>query len=96
MIKDRIQRCDLTEGQDFSPILAKSTGGRPSTEYALSLNMAKERSMLERNDKGKQARQNYIECEKALRTNRSMPKLGDTLPGEQGSSCDKGRVEAAA
>lgn len=35
-------------------------------EYALSLDMAKELSMVERNEKGKRARQYFIDCEKRL------------------------------
>ena len=35
-------------------------------EYALSLDMAKELSMVERNAQGKQARQYFIDCEKRL------------------------------
>jgi phage anti-repressor protein len=34
-------------------ILSKSTGGRPSQGYHLSISMAKELSMVERNKKGK-------------------------------------------
>ena len=68
-IKDRIAQFGFAEDLDFSPILAESTGGRPSKEYALSLDMAKELSMVERNEKGKQARQYFIACEKALREN---------------------------
>ncbi|MDK4688520.1 phage antirepressor KilAC domain-containing protein [Kingella negevensis] len=41
-------------------------GQRGRIEYALSLDMAKELSMVERNAKGKQARQYFIECEKQL------------------------------
>jgi anti-repressor protein len=52
------------EDKDFTPILAKSTGGRPSVDYALTFDCAKEISMLQRTDKGKQARQYFIECEK--------------------------------
>lgn len=55
------------EGSDFLPFLAKSTGGRPATDYALTLDTAKEISMLQRTEKGKQARQYFIECEKKLR-----------------------------
>ena len=54
------------EGKDFTPILAKSLGGRPSIEYALTLDTAKEIAMLQRSDKGKQARQYFIECERLL------------------------------
>ena len=66
-IKDRIEQFGFSEGSDFSPISGESTGGRPSKEYTLSLDMAKELSMVERNDKGKQARQYFIECERVLR-----------------------------
>ncbi|MGJ4099761.1 phage antirepressor KilAC domain-containing protein [Corynebacterium macclintockiae] len=52
------------EGQDFTPDLAKSTGGRPRANHIVSLDMAKEISMIQRTDKGKQARQYFIECER--------------------------------
>lgn len=52
------------EGQDFTPDLAKSTGGRPRADHIVSLDMAKEISMIQRTDKGKQARQYFIECER--------------------------------
>ncbi len=44
-------------------ILSKS-GGRPQTNYILKLDMAKELSMVEANEKGSQARRYFIECEK--------------------------------
>lgn len=37
------------------------------TDYAMTIDMAKELSMLQRNEKGKQARLYFIECEKSLR-----------------------------
>nr|WP_081585551.1 antA/AntB antirepressor family protein [Bartonella senegalensis] len=66
-IKNRIKEYNFQENQDFiifAKILAKSLRGRPSMEYHLTLDMAKELSMLERNEKGKQARQYFIECER--------------------------------
>lgn len=57
------------EGKDFTPISGKSNGGRPRTEYAMILDMAKEISMIQRNDKGKQARQYFIEVEKEYKQN---------------------------
>ena len=44
-----------------------SEKGRPRLEYALTLDMAKELSMVERNEQGKQARRYFIECEKRLK-----------------------------
>jgi len=66
-IKERIQSYDFVENQDFviiSQNCEKSERGRPTTDYALTLNMAKELSMVERNARGKQARLYFIECER--------------------------------
>jgi anti-repressor protein len=38
-IKERIEKYGFVEGEDFSPDLRKSTGGRPAVEYFLSLGM---------------------------------------------------------
>ena len=67
-IKSRIADFGFIDDQDFLTILSKTpNGGRPSREYFITLDMAKELSMVERNDKGKQARRYFIECEKKLR-----------------------------
>lgn len=66
-IKMQIVRCDLIENQDFEVIHQKvknSNGGRPQDDYALSLNAAKEISMMSQTEKGKQARRYFIECER--------------------------------
>lgn len=52
------------EGKDFIGISRESTGGRPSIDHALKLDTAKEISMIQRNDKGKEARQYFISVEK--------------------------------
>lgn len=58
-------------GQDYIEVFPKneknSKGGRPELDYALTLDTAKEIAMLQRSDKGKQARQYFIECERALK-----------------------------
>lgn len=66
-IKDFIADFDFVEGRDFSPNLGKSTGGRSAIEYTITLDMAKELAMLQRTEKGKQARQYFIAAEKELR-----------------------------
>ena len=58
--------CDygFEEGTDFCSILSESTWGRPSTDHAIKLDMAKELAMLQRTERGKQARQYFIHVEK--------------------------------
>lgn len=64
-IKERITEYGFIEGTDFLTNLLK-TKGRPSIEYYLTLDMAKELAMVERNEKGRQARRYFIECERRL------------------------------
>ncbi len=66
-ITKRIDGYGFVADNDFTIILLKSNGGRPAKEYHVSLDMAKELSMVERNDKGKQARQYFIECERQVK-----------------------------
>lgn len=63
----------FSEGTDFSTFLSESTGGRPRTDHVLTLDMAKEISMIQRTEKGKQARQYFIQVEKAYRKERGLP-----------------------
>lgn len=54
----------FTEGQDFCSFLSESTGGRPAQDAAMAIDMAKEICMIQRSEKGKQARQYFIRLEK--------------------------------
>ena len=54
----------FTEGEDFCSFLSESTGGRPAQDAVLTIDMAKEICMIQRNEKGKQARQYFLQIEK--------------------------------
>jgi len=64
-IRARIQQYDFSEGIDFITI-DNSIYSPPTIDYFISLDMAKELSMVERTPKGKEARRYFIECEKRL------------------------------
>ncbi len=78
-IKSRIEQYDFVENVDFIIIkkpqqnqapqnggayISRVLGGQERIEYFITLDMAKELSMVERNERGKQARKYFIECEK--------------------------------
>ena len=80
-IKDRISQYGFVENQDFVIASGNSEairGGHNRLDYFLSLDMAKELSMVERNEKGKRARQYFIDCEKRL--SGSLNAIPQTLP----------------
>lgn len=58
----------FSEGQDFCSFLSESTGGRPAQDAQLTIEMAKEICMIQRNEKGKQARQYFLALEAAWNT----------------------------
>ncbi|EDD2490216.1 phage antirepressor Ant [Campylobacter coli] len=65
-IKNRISHYNFIENQDYI-IEIVYTKGRPRKEYYVTLDMAKELCMVENNEKGRQARRYFIECEKRLK-----------------------------
>lgn len=68
---DRMVEYGFTENTDYLAIVQKRTTAQGNqteyTDHALKLDMAKEISMIQRNEKGKQARQYFIEVEKELK-----------------------------
>lgn len=80
-IKARVLEYGFEENEDFvmsedlsspNPASAKSRAQR-IIEYHLTLDMAKELAMVERNERGRQARRYFIECEKQLRAQAAIP-----------------------
>ena len=65
---DRMCDYGFEESKDFWTKMSKSTGGRPSTEYELSIDMAKQICMIQRSPEGKRIRQYFIDLEKAWNT----------------------------
>ena len=69
-IKRRIAKYGFVEGEDYG-VFHKfvenpqgDRGGRPADEYHLTIDMAKELAMVENNERGRQARRYFIECER--------------------------------
>lgn len=72
----RMVEYGFTENVDFISLAqkcAKPNGGRPKIDHALTLDMAKEISMIQRTEKGKQARQYFIEVEKVFKEQYRLP-----------------------
>ncbi|XQA72100.1 antA/AntB antirepressor family protein [Xanthomonas sacchari] len=66
-IKAQIDRARLVEHRDFEvyALLGENPqGGRPSKEYALSIDAAKHVSMMSGTERGYEAREYFIECER--------------------------------
>lgn len=71
-ITERLTEYKFVENQDYILVSQnweiKGRGGdRRSKDYHLTLDTAKELAMVERNEKGRQIRRYFIECEKQLR-----------------------------
>ena len=79
-IKNRINEYGFIENQDFEVFVKNyenSNGGRPLKEYIISLDMAKELSMVEKTEKGKQARRYFIDMEKKVKRMPVISKVSD-------------------
>lgn len=73
-IKGRISKYKFIENEDFTVVSiapqnrgANNRGGQNKTDYIIITDMAKELSMVENNEKGRQARKYFIDCEKKLK-----------------------------
>lgn len=65
----RMAEYGFLEGTDFYSKMSKTdNGGRPSTDYEISVDMAKQICMIQRTPEGKAVRQYLIDLEKAWNT----------------------------
>ncbi|EGQ8491632.1 hypothetical protein DDO09_01955 [Vibrio cholerae] len=83
-ISRKIEDFKFEENSDFCTNLIESSGGRPATEYTISIDMAKELCMLERSEIGRATRKYFIECERQLQeivkiSNAEESSLGNQL-----------------
>lgn len=78
---NRMMGYGFTENVDFISFSEKTEklGGRPKIDHALTLDMAKEISMIQRTEKGKQARRYFIEVEKAFKEQYRLPTNFDEM-----------------
>lgn len=67
---ERMCEYGFTEGNEFFPKLGETSeqGGRPSIDYDISVDMAKQICMIQRTPEGKECRQYLIDLEKAWNT----------------------------
>lgn len=76
--KRQCERAMLSD-EDFESLAILQPSGQTSTDYAISLQSAKEIAMLNGGEKGKQARLYFIECEKQLKDNLKPLSLGEII-----------------
>lgn len=67
---ERMLEYGFSEGEEFFPKMGKTSesGGRPSIDYAISIDMAKQICMIQRTPEGKAVRKYLIDLEKAWNT----------------------------
>jgi anti-repressor protein len=74
-IKKRIKEYEFAEGEDFHFFLSRSDAGRETHQFRLTIDVAKELAMVERNERGREARRYFIEVEKQYKQMRDATAL---------------------
>lgn len=77
--KNRVSEFGFIENSDFVSVSKILESGGRSIEYHISIDMAKELSMLERNENGKQARLYFIECERIAKSRQVPQSFAEAL-----------------
>ena len=78
-IANRISEFGFTENKDFVSLTENLVSGGKQNVFHISIDMAKELSMLERNNKGKQARLYFIECERIAKAKQVPQSFSEAL-----------------
>lgn len=65
---ERMAEYGFTDGKDFFTKMLESTGGRPSVDHAMTVDMAKQICMIQRTEQGRTYRQYLLDLEKAWNT----------------------------
>ena len=103
-VKARIEEVGAVEGEEFivldgSPNLASKWGGSNRRDYWLSLDLAKEVAMLERNEIGKAIRRYFIQFEREARAQTlALPNFSDPVQAARAwaDECEARQLEAHA
>lgn len=94
-ISNRIKTYDFRLGPDFTTVTKNLVTGGTCLEHYISIDMAKELSMVERNEKGKQARQYFIECEKRAKQVPALSEMEMIVKIAQANVEQQKQLEAA-
>ncbi|MDO9883299.1 antA/AntB antirepressor family protein, partial [Glaesserella parasuis] len=81
-ISERITDYGFIQDEDYI-IVHERTNGRPRKEYHITLDMGKELAMVERNEKGRQIRKYFIECERKANSQNEQQISPLTITPEQ-------------
>ena len=96
-IKYQLERMNFKENKDFrlSPKIGEKSFGRPSIDYALTLDAAKHIAMATGTDRGHEVREYFLECERrALRGAQALAKMPTHSEALRGWAAELERADA--
>ena len=95
-IKARVNQYCFEEGLDYLIISRSPKRGRgnrgASKDYFITLDMAKELAMVERNEKGREARRYFINCERQLKAVSVDAGVQEQLPSDKSAELQRSLV----